>query len=145
MRKFFLLLAIFMSFYGCFHLDILGNNKEDDYSNTEINLSQFSKKLTHYYASRNETIPKDFNEKIFFIILEDIYPDKDAVKSIKNTFKVKARSLGNYYSVMLCNPDNGRKLMEDFSCSIKKVDVSYWNGKEVHSCEFEQDWQRYCD
>jgi hypothetical protein len=117
------------------------------YSQVEIMLSDFSKKITGYYAGRNQPIPQDFDSNKFIAILEQIYLNKDKVKLVKSSYKISVRHVDNGYSVMLCDPDTDNKLMEDIAstdCSLSKVEIRFWDKKGAQSCTFEDNWPRYC-
>jgi len=145
MKNFSVLLVTFLFFYGCSHICAKNDeDKERECSKIEILLSDFSKKITAYYAKQNILIPMDFDEKQFFEILKKVYPDQAKVESIKKDFKVKAHSIDNNYSVVLCEPDTNNKLMEDLSCTLNKVDIRFWDKKGTYSCTFEENWEVYC-
>lgn len=147
LRKISVLFITFLFFYGCSFGSVYAKDDEDkarEYSKIEIMLSDFSKKITAYYAKQNISIPKDFDEKQFFEILQIVYPDQTKVELIKKNFKIKAYSKDNIYSVVLCDPDRENKLMEDLSCTLNKVDLRFWDKDGAYSCTFEEDWERYC-
>src|SRR5574340_381234 len=108
-------------------------NKLNKYSRVEIVLSDVSKKITGYYYEKG--IPADFDEKQFIDFLDKKYPDKAGIELIKKDNKVKARAIGKGYSVMLCEEKTDKKILEDFSCTLSKVDVRYWDKAEFHQCQ----------
>ena len=145
MRKSVVILVAVILFSGCFPLYVKDNeDTERKYSKIEIILSDFSKKITAYYAKNNVLIPKDFDEKQFIEVLEKVYPDQNKVELIKKNFKIKAHSIDNNYSVVLCDPDTGNKLMEDLSCHITHVEIRFWDKKGTYHCTFEENWGVYC-
>ncbi len=147
MKNLSVLLIAFLFFYGYSFTNIYAKDAEDkarEYSKIEIILSDFSKKITAYYAKNNVLIPKDFDEKQFIEVLENVYPDKSKVELIKKNFKIKAHSIDNIYSVILCNPDTGNKLMEDLSCTLSKVDIRFWDKEDTYPCTSEENWEVYC-
>lgn len=147
MRRFSILLVAFLFFYGCSFTNIYAKNAEDkarEYSKIEIILSDFSKKIVAHYEKQKMAIPKNFDENQFIEILEIIYPDQAKVELIKKDFKIKAHSLDNSYSVVLCTPDTGDKLMEDISCTLNKVDIRFWDKDGSYPCTFEENWAVYC-
>ena len=119
-------------------------DKAKEYSKIEIILSDFSKKVTAYYDKQDMSIPKDFDEKQFIEVLEKVYPDQDRVELIKKDFKIKARTIDNNYSVVLCDPDTDNKLMEDLSCHTTHVEIRFWNKEGTHPCIFEENWEACC-
>ena len=72
-------------------------------------------------------------------------PDREKVEKIKEEYRLKARAVSPGYSVVLCDRDSGNKLLEDFSCTLSKVDIQYWDKDENVACDFEDDWRKYCE
>lgn len=144
MRKISVLLVVFLLFTGCFFYAKNDEGKVREYSKIEIILSDFSKKITAYYERQNVSIPKDFDERQFIEVLERVYPDQSKVELIKKGFRIKAKTVNNYYSVVLCAPDTGGKLMEDLSCTLTKVDIRFWDKEGTHPCIFEENSELYC-
>jgi hypothetical protein len=139
------LLVAFLFFYGCSYIYVKDDEeKTQEYSKLEIILSDFSKKIIAYYERQNIPIPKDFNEKQFIEVLEEVYPDQTKVELIKKDFKIRAHSLDNNYSVVLCDPDTGSKLMEDLSCHTTHVEIRFWDKEGAYPCTFEENWEVYC-
>lgn len=143
MRKIAFLVLISVAISGCTSFGFC-KKQPLDYSSTEVLFSDFAYKITAYYAEKNQIIPEDFNENEFIRILEEVYPDKVTVENVKKDYKIQARQIGQYYSVIVCKPDTGAKLMEDFSCSLNHVDIRYWDRKDSTQCDFEKEWQSYC-
>ena len=147
MRKISILLIAFLFFFGCSYSNIYAKDDEDkarEYSKVEIILSDFSKKIAAYYEKQNVPIPKNFDERQFFEVLEKVYPDQTKVELIKKDFRITARPIDNNYSVVLCDPDTGNKLMEDLSCHLTHVEVRFWDKEGTHPCIFEENWEAYC-
>jgi hypothetical protein len=145
LKKLSVLLVAFLFFYGCSYIYVKDDEeKTQEYSKLEIILSDFSKKIIAYYERQNIPIPKDFNEKQFIEVLEEVYPDQTKVELIKKDFKIRARSLDNNYSVVLCDPDTGSKLMEDLSCHTTHVEIRFWDKEGAYPCTFEENWEAYC-
>jgi len=118
--------------------------KVKQFSSLEITLSDMSKKVIAYYDRQGKTVPSDFDEKQLIEVLEKIYPDMEKVEMIRDGYRIKARAVDNDYSVVLCDQESGKKLLEDFSCTLNKVDVRYWDKNTPTECEFETDWKRIC-
>ena len=145
MRKISVLLVIFLLFAGCSYIYVKNDEgKVREYSKIEIILSDFSKKITAYYEKQSISIPKDFDEKQFIEVLEKAYPNQSKVELIKKDFKIKAHSIDNNYSVVLCDPDTGSKLMEDLSCHTTHVEIRFWDKEGNYPCIFEENWEIYC-
>lgn len=139
------LLVAFIFLFGCSYIYAKDDeDKAKEYSKIEIILSDFSKKITAHYAKHNMSIPKDFDEKQFIEVLEKVYPDQTKVDLIKRDFKIKARSLDNIYSVILCNPDTDNKLLEDLSCHTTHVEIRFWDKEGFQPCTFEENWKVHC-
>jgi hypothetical protein len=123
---------------------VIDEDKIRKYSQVEILLSDFSKKITAYFEKQGLSIPKDFDEQRFLEVLRQTYPDQSKVDSIRENFKIKVRPLDTGYSVMLCDPATDNKIMEDFSCHLKNVEVRIWDKDGNYPCKFEDSWQGYC-
>lgn len=136
-----LLLALFLS--GCATAGSIERQKET-YSPLEVTLIDMSKKITSYYARQEKMVPPGFDGSEFIAVLDQIYPDKKKVDLIKTNYRVEAREVGGDYSVVLCDPESGRKLLEDFGCTLTRVDVRYWDKEALVSCEFEKDLTQFC-
>lgn len=140
-----ILMVIVLS--GCIHdgdLSTPSDEKVREYSATAVTLSDFSMKIAAYYEAQNLSIPKDFDTKQFFEALTK-YPDQSRVKHIRESYKVSVRPLeGGYYSVMLCDPKTDRKIMEDLSCHLNRVEIKSWENNVGAPCVFESNWKPYC-
>src|SRR4030042_4614208 len=145
MRKFITVMVMALFLYGC-HL-IKGNThsekRAEEYSQVEIILSDFSKKVTSYYDRKNQSIPANFDEKEFIRILGETYPDQSRVTLIQKNYTIKARPVNNGYSVVLCDLATNNKLIEDIAdprCSLSKVEIRLWDKDGFYPCNFEENW-----
>jgi hypothetical protein len=132
---------------GCIHSGVSPKPTEEaarKYSAAAVTLSDFSMKIVAYYRSKDSPIPDDFDADKFFAILRDIYPDRGRVESIASDFRVSVRPLDGGYSVMLCDPAGSRKIMEDFSCHVDRVELRSWESDVAAACVFEDNWKSYC-
>ena len=118
--------------------------KEEDYSWAAMILSDFSMTILGYYGSQMAPIPKDFSEVEFFRILTKEDPNQAKVAFVQGSFKVKVRQIGGHYSAMLCDPKTDRKLMEDFSCDMTRVEIQTWAAGRNAACAFEESWTAFC-
>jgi hypothetical protein len=146
MRRFAPFLVFFI-LWGCSFSSVFAKTEEDkirEYSALEITLSDMSKKIIAYYGKEGKTVPPEFDEKEFFAVLEKVYPDKGKAENIKENYKTRAHAIDVDYSVVLCDRETGNKLLEDFSCTLSKVDIRYWDKNMFNACEFEQEWRSYC-
>jgi hypothetical protein len=117
---------------------------KETYSSLEVTLSDMSKKVIAYYGRQGQMVPPSFDASEFIAILQREYPDKQRVDIIRTTYWVKARAIDGDYSVILCDRQSGNKLLEDFSCTLNRVDLRYWEEGTPAACEFVTDWRTYC-
>ena len=148
MRRLALTLSIIV-LLGCVSNRALSASDEAkvrEYSATAVTLSDFSMKIVGYYEAQKLSIPKDFDTRQFFDVLEKIYPDQSRVKHIQESYKVSVRLLdGGFYSVMLCDSRIDVKIMEDLSCHLNRVEIRSWENNAGAQCVFESDWKTYCE
>jgi hypothetical protein len=145
--KRFAVIIVIVTLFGCAHHGATpapGEGKVREYSATAISLSDFSMKIVAYYQSRNLPIPTDFDAKQFFALLLKIYPDQSRVSFVQSNYKVSVRPLDSGYSAMLCDPQTNRKIMEDLSCHLDRVEIRSWESSVDSPCVFESDWKPYC-
>jgi hypothetical protein len=57
------------------------------------------------------------------------------------TYSVQARSLGDIFSVMLCDRAGTIKILEDFSCNEHKVEILSFQSDTKVQCIFEEKWK----
>ena len=146
MRR-FAIAILFVTLFGCAHSGIMpapGGENVKEYSATAISLSDFSMKTVAHYQSQNLPIPIDFNARQFFALLERIYPDQSRVSFVQSNYGVLVRPLDGGYSVMLCDPQTNRKIMEDLSCHLNRVEIRSWESGVESPCVFESNWRPYC-
>ncbi len=133
--------------FACAHQTVVSRPDEEqvrEYSATAVSLSDFSMKIVAYYQSQNLPIPSDFDAGQFFALLERIYPDQSRVRSVRNSYRVTVRPEDGGYSVMLCDQQTGKKIMEDLSCRLDRVEIRSWEKETLAPCVFENDWKQYC-
>lgn len=119
-------------------------DKAKYYGKVEMLMIDFSKKIKAHYMSQGMKIPPDFDEKQFIAVLEKIYPDQDKVRFVKENFNIKARAIDGNYDVVLCDRDTQKKILEDLSCHVNKVEIRYWDKEMQPLCGFEKNWEAYC-
>lgn len=136
MRKTIFIFLIFLSIYGC------DPDRKKEFQPIETLLADFSKKITGYYGKQGQDIPPDFDEDKFIAILKEKYPDQEKVKIVEK-YVIKARAVGRFYSVMLCDVSS-KKIMEDLSCDMAKVEIRLWDKDTAYPCEFEVKWESLC-
>ncbi len=147
MRTFALALLV-AALFGCAHANgvlVPDEEKVKEYSTTAISLSDFSMKVVAYYQSQNLVLPTDFDAAQFFALLKKIYPDQSRVQYVRNSYRVSVRPADGGYSVMLCDLQAGRKIMEDLSCHLDRVEIRSWERDTPASCTFENKWKQFCE
>jgi hypothetical protein len=115
------------------------------YSSLESAIVDLSQKVVGYLLENDAKPSMDFTEK-YIEIVSSAYPGGSGKEKLDTVFSIgelKARGLGDEFSVMLCGND-GRKILEDFSCSLMRVEVQNWKQSQGAPCEFEKNWQDYC-
>ncbi len=145
--RYFALAILLLMLFACAHQTVVSRPDEDqvrEYSATAVSLSDFSMKITAYYQSQSLSIPNDFDTRQFFSLLERIYPDQSRVRSVRGSYRVAVRPEDGGYSVMLCDQQTGRKIMEDLSCHLDRVEIRSWEKETLAPCVFENDWKQYC-
>lgn len=137
------LLVLAMS--GCSWKEGAVEKQEGVYSSLDAAVIDFSGKVKGYLGQHSMKAPSDFTDN-YIEIIEQAYPSgsgKHKVKTILSTYQLRARGLGDTFSVMLCEKD-GRKLLEDFNCNRLRVEIKTWKHELDAPCEFEENWQDYC-
>jgi hypothetical protein len=132
---------------GCAHSGSSLRSTEEqarEYSATAVSLSDFSMKIVAQYQSQNLSVPNDFDARQFFALLEKIYPDQSRVQSVRDSYRVSVRRVDEGYSAMLCDLQADRKIMEDLSCHVNRVEIRSWEGNADSPCVFENNWKPYC-
>ncbi|HOW54033.1 MAG TPA: hypothetical protein PLR60_05190 [Syntrophorhabdaceae bacterium] len=145
--KRFVIVFLIVAFLGCTSDGVFSRSDEDQgerYSTTAITLSDFSMKITAYYQKQGLSVPGDFNETQFFALLESIYPDQSRVQAVRDEYRISVRSLNGGYSVILCDMEEDRKIMEDFSCHLNRVELLSWKSDVATPCVFEGNWEPLC-
>jgi hypothetical protein len=118
--------------------------KEERYAPIEASLFNTNQKVAGHF---NESgIPDSFDAEQWRAAIEqECFPNpycKTQAESILNSFGIKARKINNFFTVMLCDKDMKWKVMEDFSCNNRRVEIQTWRSAEKIPCDFEADWQR---
>lgn len=145
--KRFVIVFLVVAFLGCTSDGVFSRSDEDQderYSATAITLSDFSIKITAYYQKQGLSVPGDFNETQFFALLESIYPDQSRVQAVRDEYRISVRPLNGGYSVILCDMEADRKIMEDFTCHLNRVELLSWKSGPAIPCVFEGNWEPLC-
>lgn len=105
-------------------------------------LSELNQKVTGYYYGI--TIPDDFDavqyKKAVAEVCKNNPPCQEKAATIFSDYEIRARKIDNIFSVMICDKATGKKIMEDFSCSMK-VEVPTYKTDTNAPCVFEKNWQ----
>lgn len=145
MRKIIFISLTLLVIHGCQYTSRLNatenESKAYEFQPIEMRLSDFSKKITGHYGTQG--IPQDFDGNQFIEILKKEYPDQAEVNKIEK-YAIKVRAIGRFYSVMLCDRSGTKKIMEDLSCDMAKVEIRLWDKDVSYPCEFEATWEPYC-
>jgi len=116
-----------------------------DYSQVEVLVSDFSKKITGYLPDMK--VPASFNEVQYEKLLKENYPNQEKVSSFFTNHKVKVKAVNEkYFSVIVCSRDGIHKKIEDLNCTLGKVDYRYWdqNEQQQPKCVFEITPEKIC-
>jgi hypothetical protein len=144
-----LVLILLMAFVGCVSNPIV--KKEKMYAPIEASLCHINQKVAGHFLESG--IPDGFDAIQYRIVVEQVcFPNpncKSQAEGILDSFGIKARKVDDMFSVMLCGKDMMWKIMEDFSCNNRRVEVQSWRVGYDIPCNFETDWQsvkqKYCN
>ncbi len=97
-------------------------------------------------------VPEDFNADQYMAAVKEVCKSNrvclSQAQDIFNSFGVMARKIDEMFSLMLCDKEMKRKILEDFSCNSLLVEIQSWKNQNVLSCEFEPNWEKtkkeYC-
>ena len=125
--------------------------KEQTYAPIEASLCHINQKVAGHFVDSG--IPDRFDEVQYRTAVEQVcLPNpycKPQAEGILDSFGIKARKIDDMFSVMLCDKDLKWKVMEDFSCNNRLVEIQTWRLGDQIPCEFETDWQsvmqKYCN
>jgi hypothetical protein len=136
---FILLIAV----VGCAPAQTI-EKKEKIYAPVESTLCHINQKVASHFLISG--IPDGFNEAQYrAAVKEGCYSNpvcKSQAEAIFASYGVDARKIDDIFSVMLCDKEMRRKIMEDFSCNHLLVEVHSWQEAGNVVCEFEIDWER---
>jgi len=125
--------------------------KEKMYAPIEASLYHINQKVAGHFLETG--VPDGFDAVQYRVAVEQVcFPNpycKSQAEGILDSFGIKARKVDDMFSVMLCDRDLKWKIMEDFSCNNRRVEIQSWRFGDDISCDFETDWQsvkrQYCD
>jgi hypothetical protein len=142
MKKIGLALILFIVLAGCAVDSLL--KKEQTYAPIEASLYNTNQKVAGHFNEGG--IPDGFDEVQYKAAVEQVCFTNPYCKSqaegIFDSFGIQARKVNDIFTVMLCDKDLNWKVMEDFSCNNRRVEVQSWRSVEKVPCDFEADWSR---
>jgi len=142
-------LILLMVFVGCAS-DFLVK-KEKKYAPIEASLCHINQKVAGHLLECG--IPDGFDAVQYRGAVEEVCFSnpycKTQAEGIFDLFGIQARKIDEMFSIMLCDKNLKWKIMEDFSCNNRRVEVQSWRVRDDISCDFETDWQsvkqKYCN
>jgi hypothetical protein len=116
---------------------------DKDYDALGMALTEINQKVAaHYYEGG---IPDNFDVTKYKEAVADVCknnpPCQGKAQTIFDDYDVKARKIDNMFTVMLCDRNTGKKIMEAFSCNNMKVAVPTYKKGSIETCEFEKNRQ----
>lgn len=134
---------------GCAHATKLGTEMTSTYAPVEASLTHINQKVASHFI---RDIPDTFNTDQYVGTINEVCRSNpqclSETKTILDSYGVKVRKVDDMFSVMLCDKDMKRKIMEDFSCNNLTVEIKTWKTGIQEPCAFESNWQRvrqdYC-
>jgi hypothetical protein len=135
---------------SCAHITEPTERREIDYASVEASLCNIDQKVKSHYLSSD--IPDGFNESQYEAVVNEICSSNPVcisqIQEIFASYGVRARKVDSTFTVMLCDKDLSRKVMEDFGCNSMLVEVKSWKEGDGVPCKFEDNWQlvlqQYC-
>jgi hypothetical protein len=139
----FWVFSLLIVFFGCTHAQTI-EKKEEIYAPLEASLCNINQKVASHFLVSD--IPDGFNAAQYKAAVQEICHANPVCKSqaqeIFDSYGVSARKVDDMFSVMLCDKEMKRKVMEDFSCNKMKVEVQSWKSEAEVPCNFEGNWER---
>jgi hypothetical protein len=142
-------LILLIALAGCASDSLV--KKEKMYAPIEASLCHINQKVAGHFLESG--VPNGFDTVQYRGAVEEVcFPNpycKSQAEGILGSFGIKARKVDDMFSVMLCDKDLKSKIMEDFSCNNRRVEVQSWRVGDDIPCNFEIDWQsikqEYCN
>lgn len=115
--------------------------KEKMYAPIEASLCNINQKVAGYFLEVG--MPDVLGKDEYVNAVDNVCFSNPSCKlqaeGILSAFIVKPRRINDMFSVMLCDKELKFKVMEDFSCNNRRVEVQTWRQGENVSCDFEVD------
>lgn len=118
--------------------------KTETYAPIEASLYHINQKVAGYFLKTG--VPDGFDATQYKAAVEEVCFSnpycKPQAEGIFDSFGIKARKVDDMFTVMLCDKELKWKVMEDFSCNNRRVEIQSWKVENKIPCDFEVDWQR---
>lgn len=115
------------------------------YAPIEASLSHLNQKVAGHFLKNG--VPDGFDADQYKAVVEEVCFSNPYCKSqaegIFDSFGIKARRIDDMFSVMLCDRDLKWKIMEDFSCNNRRIEIQSWKVENKIPCDFETNWQSF--
>lgn len=115
-----------------------------NYASTASSLTDIDQRVKSYYLTRD--IPDNFNESQYRIVMNELCSSnpvcKSQIEELFDAYNVQVRKIDDTFSVLLCDVDKSKKIMEDFGCNSMLVEIKSWKERDNVPCKFEDDWQQ---
>ena len=139
-----LMVISFTILSGCASLCIT-KDSENLYPPIEASLTNINQKVAGNLLLTE--IPEGFNEIQYKKAVEEVcFPEptcRTKAEKIFDAFELKVKKVDDMFSVMLCDKKNHWKIMEDYSCNNRLVEIHTWKMVNKIPCEFETDWAEF--
>lgn len=109
-------------------------------------LVQLNERVAGYMYGKD--IPDNFDAVQYREIVDKVCDSPTCKQESDALFKdydVKAKKVGSFFSVLLCDTATHDKVMEDYSCNHMKVEVRSWESQKPQACNFAADWKDIYD
>jgi hypothetical protein len=134
---------------GCASDPIL--KKEKIYGPIESSLCNLNQKVSGYFLEVG--MPDVLGKNEYIRAVDNVCFSNPTCKlqadGIFSAFIFEPRRINDMFSVMLCDKELKFKVMEDFSCNNRRVEVQTWRQRDDVPCNFEVDSdsiiRKYCE
>ncbi|MGB5217434.1 MAG: hypothetical protein WBN66_03950 [Smithella sp.] len=122
----------------------IGKKEGINYASTASSLTDIDQKVKSYYLTRD--IPDNFDESQYKIVSNELCSSnpvcKSQIEELFDAYNVQVRKIDDTFSVLLCDVDKSKNIMEDFGCNSMLVEIKSWKEHDNVPCKFEDDWQQ---
>jgi hypothetical protein len=142
------MLCLFVSAATCTTPDRVGRDTER-YAPIASTLTSMNQRVAAEYLLTG--IPDDFDAVQYRAALDrTCYTSTctEEVQALFSSFLVRVHKVGGMFSVLVCDRNGTRKILEDFSCNNNAVELPSWKVDPDAACVFAPDWEQvikpYC-